>query len=179
MSELRTNKLVSIGNDLQFWTGGNSSEKLRIDSVGNLCFGASGSAGAHIPPHEGNAPMYSARAWGRINTDATTGSIQADSVGNNIDFDFVDSSTTRWLSNHTIKIVFKTPMIGSIYSVVANCSLNANSPLLVCRASTTNANNNAIDKETLYLSVYKGTANGYELNDGNYPKILDFTIFAE
>ena len=41
MSELRTNKLVSIGNDLQFWTGGNSSEKLRIDSVGNLCFGAS------------------------------------------------------------------------------------------------------------------------------------------
>lgn len=170
MSELRTNKLVSIGNDLQFWTGGNSSEKLRIDSVGNLCFGASGSAGAHIPPHEGNAPMYSARAWGRINTDATTGTIQADSVGNNVDFD-----STEWLSNHTIKIVFKTPMIGSIYSVVANCSLNANSPLLVCRASTTNGG--TIDAGTLYLSVYKGTANGYELNDGNYPKILDFTIF--
>ena len=170
MSELRTNKLVSIGNDLQFWTGGNSSEKLRIDSVGNLCFGASGSAGAHIPPHEGNAPMYSARAWGRINTDATTGTIQADSVGNNIDFD-----STEWLSTHTIKIVFKTRMSGSIYSVVANCSLNANSPLLVCRASTNLGGFSGA--ETIHLSVYKGTANGYELNDGNYPKILDFTIF--
>ena len=171
MSELRTNKLVSIGNDLQFWTGGNSSEKLRIDSVGNLCFGASGSAGAHIPPHEGNAPMYSARAWGRINTHATSGTIQADSVGNNVDFD-----STTWISKNTIRIRFKTPMSSGTYSAVANCSLNANSPLLVCRGT---GDEGFFGATTLYLSVYKGTANGYELNDGNYPKILEFTIFAE
>ena len=173
MSEIRTNKIAALGADIQFWTG-TPTEKLRMDAVGNLCFGASGAAGAHIPPHDGYAPMYSARAWGRIVTDPVTGEInQSLSKTNNID---MNTANTKWYSAASLIVVFTTPLATANYVVVGNCNKNSAAPLLVARA------NSAVLQSTTTgfgLSVYNalGTSNSGFNTETVYPELIEFVVF--
>lgn len=187
MSEIRANKIAALGADIQFWTGA-PTEKLRIDGSGNLCFGAVGAAGAHIPPPDGIAPMYSARAWGRIITSTNS---QGQPV---IDYTLSktkninrDTSLTKWLNQGLLQVTFARAMPSTSYIVVANCDLNATNPLLV---SKVNADSTA---SIMKLNVYNAAAQGgiagssppsfaqflnFGLNTVAYPQLLDFAVFA-
>ena len=181
MSEIRANKIAALGADIQFWTGA-PTEKLRIDATGNLCFGDVGSEGAHIPPPDGIAPMYSARAWGRIITNASTGAIQYNlSKTNNIDMTVSPGTVvTKWINTARIEVGFITPLPTDFYTVVANCNLSGSAPLLVARANS--ANSPATDTG-FGLTVYNagGTAGtGYLSNPAasGYPELIEFVVFA-
>ena len=185
MSEIRANKIAALGADIQFWTGA-PTEKLRIDAAGNLCFGDVGRAGAHIPPPDGIAPMYSARAWGRIIANASTGAIQYNlSKTNNINMSTLFSAdATRWEygnstegSDMRLEVRFLKALPSEYYTVVANCNLSTTAPLLVARA-------NSLSLDTGFgLMVYnaRGTdGTGYLSNPAasGYPELIEFVVFA-
>jgi hypothetical protein len=182
MSEIRANKIAALGADIQFWTGA-PTEKLRIDAAGNLCFGDVGALGAYIPPPDGIAPMYSARAWGHIITDATSGAINA------IATKLKNVKSVVWgnENENLLVVTFDKPMPSTSYIVVANCNLNATNPLLV---SKVNADSTA---SIMYLKVYNATGNGgsgggglgtptpylnFAENTTGVPQLLDFAVFA-
>ena len=179
MSEIRANKIAALGADIQFWTGA-PTEKLRIDAAGNLCFGDVGRAGAHIPPPDGIAPMYSARAWGRIFTNADGVINTTASKTNNIDMTVSPGTgtvVTKWINTARIEVGFITPLPSEYYTVVANCNLSTTAPLLVARA-------NSLSLDTGFgLMVYnaRGTdGTGYLSNPAasGYPELIEFVVFA-
>ena len=180
MSEIRANKIAALGADIQFWTGA-PTEKLRIDAAGNLCFGDVGSEGAHIPPPDGIAPMYSARAWGRIITNASTGAIQYNlSKTNNIDMTpstATGNVVTKWIDRARIEVGFLKALPSEYYTVVANCNLSTTAPLLVARA-------NSLSLTTGFgLMVYNANGTGgtgYLSNPAasGYPELIEFVVFA-
>ena len=143
MSEIRANKIAALGADIQFWTGA-PTEKLRIDAAGNLCFGDVGKDGAHIPPPDGIAPMYSARAWGHIITNASGAINYTLSKTNNINMSTLFGvDATRWESENLaegsdmrLEVRFLKALPTNFYTVVANCNLSATAPLLVARANS-------------------------------------------
>ena len=182
MSEIRANKIAALGADIQFWTGA-PTEKLRIDAAGNLCFGDVGSEGAHIPPPDGIAPMYSARAWGRIITNASTGAIQYNlSKTNNIDMTpstATGNVVTKWIDRARIEVGFLKALPSEYYTVVANCnlSLSGSAPLLVARA------NSPATDTGFGLMVYNANGTngtGYLPNPqaAGFPELIEFVVFA-
>ena len=180
MSEIRANKIAALGADIQFWTGA-PTEKLRIDATGNLCFGDVGRAGAHIPPPDGIAPMYSARAWGRIFTNADGAINTTASKTNNINMTVSPGTVvTKWINQARIEVGFITPLPTNFYTVVANCNLSGSAPLLVARA---NSANSSATTTGFGLTVYNagGTAGtGYLSNPAasGYPELIEFVVFA-
>jgi len=183
MSEIRANKIAALGADIQFWTGA-PTEKLRIDAAGNLCFGDVGALGAHIPPPEGIAPMYSARAWGRIvtSTDISSGLPVINytlSKTKNIDMTPSPGNVvTKWINQARIEVGFLTPLPSAYYTVVASCNLSASSPLLVARASTASP----ATTTGLGLTVYNAnntSGTGFSPNaTAAYPELIEFIVFA-
>lgn len=188
MSEIRANKIAALGADIQFWTGA-PTEKLRIDATGNLCFGDVGAAGAHIPPPDGIAPMYSARAWGRIITNVSTGVIQYNlSKTNNINMSTSFGATaTRWEygnstegSDMRLEVRFLKALPSEYYTVVANCNLSATAPLLVARA---NSQFSPALATGFGLTVYNANGTdgtGYLPNPqaAGFPELIEFVVFA-
>jgi len=181
MSEIRANKIAALGADIQFWTGA-PTEKLRIDALGNLCFGDVGALGAHIPPPDGIAPMYSARAWGRIIASSTTGVIDTiASKTNNIDMTVSPGTVvTKWINQARIEVGFIKALPSQYYTVVASCNLSATAPLLVARA---NSANSPATTTGFGLTVYNANGTdgtGYlpNLIDSGYPELIEFVVFA-
>ena len=186
MSEIRANKIAALGADIQFWTGA-PTEKLRIDATGNLCFGDVGSEGAHIPPPDGIAPMYSARAWGHIITNASGAINYTLSKTNNINMSTLFGvDATRWAvdsptgSDMRLEVRFLKALPTNFYTVVANCNLSATAPLLVARA---NSQFSPALATGFGLTVYNagGTAGtGYLPNPqvSGFPELIEFVVFA-
>ena len=188
MSEIRANKITALGADIQFWTGA-PTEKLRIDAAGNLCFGDVGSEGAHIPPPDGIAPMYSARAWGRIIANASTGAIQYNlSKTNNINMSTLfNANATRWESENLaegsdmrLEVRFLKALPTNFYTVVANCNLSTTAPLLVARA---NSQFSSALATGFGLTVYNANGTdgtGYLPNPqaAGFPELIEFVVFA-
>ena len=177
MSEIRANKIAALGADIQFWTGA-PTEKLRIDATGNLCFGDVGSEGAHIPPPDGIAPMYSARAWGRIITGADGAINTTASKTNNIDMTVSPGTVvTKWINTARIEVGFLKALPSEYYTVVANCNLSTTAPLLVARA-------NSLSLSTGFgLMVYNANGTdgtGYQPNpqSSGFPELIEFVVFA-
>jgi hypothetical protein len=190
MSEIQAKKFstqtLNGDGNIQFWanTDKKTTQRLQLDASGNLCFGtkALASQSAHIPPPDGVAPMYSARAWGHIITDATSGEI------NTINTKLKNVQSVMWEGFGKLKVTFTRAMPSTSYIVVANCNLNATNPLLV---SKVNADSTAL---IMYLNVYDATGNGgsggsgpvisipfrnFKLNSSEaYPQLLDFAVFA-
>ena len=179
MSEIRANKIAALGADIQFWTGA-PTEKLRIDAAGNLCFGDVGSEGAHIPPPDGIAPMYSARAWGRIFTNADGVINTTASKTNNIDMTVSPGTVvTKWINTARIEVGFLKALPSEYYTVVANCnlSLSGSAPLLVARA------NSPATDTGFGLMVYNANGTngtGYLPNPqaAGFPELIEFVVFA-
>ena len=179
MSEIRANKIAALGADIQFWTGA-PTEKLRIDAAGNLCFGDVGSEGAHIPPPDGIAPMYSARAWGRIITGADGAINTTASKTNNIDMTVSPGTVvTKWINTARIEVGFLKALPSEYYTVVANCnlSLSGSAPLLVARA------NSPATDTGFGLMVYNANGTngtGYLPNPqaAGFPELIEFVVFA-
>lgn len=198
MSEIQAKKFSTQTQDgnIQFWanTDRKTTQRLQLDDAGNLCFGtkALASQSAHIPPPDGIAPMYSARAWGHIITDASTGQITAAPVTK-----LKNVESVVWENQGLLKVTFARAMPSTSYIVVANCNLNATNPLLV---SKVNADSTAL---IMYLNVYDskgtppppppggggpGSSNGgdpieypydnFASNATAYPQLLDFAVFA-
>jgi hypothetical protein len=133
--------------------------------------------------------MYSARAWGRIITDATSGVINTiASKSNNIKISTLfGANATRWEagnssigSNMTLEVRFITPLPTNFYTVVASCNLSATAPLLVARA---NSQFSPAITTGFGLTVYNanGTAGtGYlpNLIGSGYPELIEFVVFA-
>lgn len=208
MSEIQAKKFSTQtqNGNIQFWanTDRKATQRLQLDASGNLCFGtkALASQSAHIPPPDGVAPMYSARAWGHIITDATSGVIT------NANTKLKNVQSVAWGNKNLLVVTFDKPMPSTSYIVVANCNLNATNPLLV---SKVNADSTAL---IMYLNVYDakgsqqnnfdgggdgegdggGGFGGVNLvggpdsfypydnfapnSSGAYPQLLDFAVFA-
>jgi len=190
MSEIQAKKFstqtLDGGGNIQFWanTDRTITQRLQLDASGNLCFGtkALASLSAHIPPPDGIAPMYSARAWGHIVTNGTTTITAAATKLKNV-------KTVAWGNENLLVVTFDKPMPSTSYIVVANCNLNATNPLLV---SKVNADSTA---SIMYLNVYNATGTGnagsggggpstptpylnFALNTTGVPQLLDFAVFA-
>ena len=179
MSEIRANKIAALGADIQFWTGA-PTEKLRIDAAGNLCFGDVGSEGAHIPPPDGIAPMYSARAWGHIITNASGAINYTLSKTNNIDMTpstATGNVVTKWIDRARIEVGFLKALPSEYYTVVANCNLSTTAPLLVARANSPSLTTG------FGLMVYNANGTdgtGYQQNpqSAGFPELIEFVVFA-
>ena len=188
MSEIQAKKFSTQtqNGNIQFWANTNrtTTQRLQLDNAGNLCFGASAlaSKSAHIPPPDGIAPMYSARAWGHIITDASTGEINTTATKSK------NVLSVEWENTGQLKITFARAMPSTSYIVVANCDLNSTNPLLV---SKVNADSTA---KIMFLKVFDAAAVGtvvgfappeaentflnFGLNATAYPQLLDFAVFA-
>ena len=186
MSEIQAKKFSTQtqNGNIQFWANTNrtTTQRLQLDNAGNLCFGASqlASESAHIPPPDGIAPMYSARAWGHIITNG-------DEAINTTATKLKNVESVVWENQGLLKITFATAMPSTSYIVVANCNLNATNPLLV---SKVNADSTA---SIMVLKVFDATGNGgsggplgqsfpfYNFASNTavtYPQLLDFAVFA-
>ena len=190
MSEIQAKKFSTQtqNGNIQFWanTDRKTTQRLQLDDAGNLCFGTKelASESAHIPPPDGIAPMYSARAWGHIITDASTGAIDATATKSK------NVSSVVWDNKGQLKITFPdaSPMPSTSYIVVANCNLNSTNPLLVSKV------NAASTASIMVLKVFDAAAVGgvvgfappegentflnFGLNATAYPQLLDFAVFA-
>ena len=187
MSEIQAKKFSTQtqNGNIQFWANTNrtTTQRLQLDNAGNLCFGALAlaSESAHIPPPDGIAPMYSARAWGHIITNG-------DEVINTTATKSKNVLSVVWENEGQLKITFARAMPSTSYIVVANCNLNATNPLLVSKV------NAASTASIMVLKVFDAAAVGGVgfappegentfLNFGPntataYPQLLDFAVFA-